>query len=1470
VRGSAKNLLNANRKTVMPIEQKISSRSRTFNHLTIMNKFLAFLLSNCCLATALFGADDFQKQPAKPVDLAHDKNLYVVGYAHLDTQWRWSYHTTIQDYIRNTMEQNFPLFEKYPNYIFNFTGSRRYEFMKEYYPEEYKKVKEYVKAGRWYPGGSSVDENDANIPSLESFVRQTLYGNHFFHREFGLQSDDYLLPDCFGFPASLPTIFTHEGLKGFSTQKLTWGSAIGIPFNIGTWVGPDGSSVIAALNPGGYGARVTEDLSKSESWLKRIDETGDKSGVFADYKYYGTGDRGGAPEDESVNWIERALVSGGPIRVISARSDEMYNDITPAQAARLPSYKGDLLLINHSAGSLSSEAYMKRWNRQNEQLANAAESAATIAWWLGAVPYPQSTIYAGWDLVLGSQMHDIMPGTSLPKGYEYSWNDEVLALNQFASVAEGSSSAVLSTLDTTAKGVPVAVYNPLAIEREDAVEATVPFTGEIPDAVTAFDPQGNPVPTQILGRDGDSLRVLFIAKVPSVGYAIYDVRPSAQSSAPSSLAVTANSLENARYKVTLNDNGDIASIFDKSLNRELLSAPARLSFHTENPSAWPAWNMDWEDREKPARGFVEGRADIRIVESGPARVALEVKRTTENSTFTQRISLAAGGAGERVEILNHFDWRAFEASLKADFPFSAANTNATFEDKVGVAVRDNDKPTRFEMPLQQWMDLSDAGGDYGVEVMSDSKYGSDKPDDHTLRLTLIYTPGTRGGYHDQGTQDQGRHQILYALAGHKGDWIEGLDTWQAARLNQPLRAFLPAAHSGSGRTFSFLSLNSKQVQVEAIKKAEDSDEIIVRLVELTGKPATDLALHFPVAITSAREVDGQERPIGDATLQNGQLIFDMKAFGLKAFALKLASPTMAAKPVTSQVVALTYDMDAASSRAKRDDGAMNASGEAYPAEMLPKQIVREGVEFQLGSAADGAKNAVIAHGQTIDLPAGKFNRVHLLVSADGDTTGQIKIGSVAQPFNVPNWTGYIGQWDNRLWDNPTHKIDLEPSQPPIGLVHGFIKRTPVAWFATHHSTLTGDAYYGYSYLFELSYDLPAGTKSLTLPDDSKIRVFAVSVASEPSATPPAAPLYDTLADHQPGGAPIIPQAGKTFDAATEITLLPPLYHLPGDLHYTLDGSDPTASSPVYDHPIFASDTLKLAVAQFNQDGKAGPIVRGIVEIHDHSPPALVNVMAENNQDAIDLTFSKPVDSTTAQETKNYVVQPALAISKITQSSDGHKVTLTFDAPMLIGTDYSVSVSGVKDTTPYSNVIEPTTQPFNAQNIVYTLKSAQLPEQHVRATVADLPLDKSDNWTMNMLVKPDTTPADRTVIAGFGLDRDNSDGGTSRYFAVFDDGIRFWSADRDVETSSPLEVGRWQMLTATYDGKTLTLYKDGDPIGKKDVALSTDSRDSVNIGTPDPWDHQRSFHGAVQDFTIRRGALTHEEVRQIYNKIKPAQ
>jgi len=387
-------------------------------------------------------------------DLSKEKVLYTIGYAHLDTEWRWDYQTTINEYIWNTMVLNFRLLEKYPNYVFNFSGANRYKMMKEYYPQEYETVKKWVAAGRWFPSGSSMEENDALAVSHESIIRQILLGGGYFRGEFGLSPKDYILPDCFGFPASLPSILAHCGIKGFSTQKLSWGSNVGIPFNVGAWIGPDGESVVAALNPGSYGSRVQEDLSVNENWRKRILELGAKAGVYADYMYYGTGDVGGSPTEESVQFIEKSIANSKDVKVISAKGDQLFKDLTPAQKAKLPTYKGEFLLTNHSAGSITSAAFMKRLNRKNELLGLKAEAAASMGEWLGGLAYDKDKMNEAWRLVMAGQFHDILPGTSIPRAYEFAWNDGLVAANQFANILTDASGAVARAMDTRAKAFP--------------------------------------------------------------------------------------------------------------------------------------------------------------------------------------------------------------------------------------------------------------------------------------------------------------------------------------------------------------------------------------------------------------------------------------------------------------------------------------------------------------------------------------------------------------------------------------------------------------------------------------------------------------------------------------------------------------------------------------------------------------------------------------------------------------------------------------------------------------------------------------------------------------------------------------------------------------------------------------------------------------------------------------------------------
>ena len=354
------------------------------------------------------------------------------------------------------------------------------------------------------------------------------------------------------------------------------------------------------------------------------------------------------------------------------------------------------------------------------------------------------------------------------------------------------------------------------------------------------------------GRGGET-KIFFLANVPSVGFAVYEVEPAASAPSASSLKVTDYSLENDRYRVQLDRELAMSPASSTSPStRNCSPSPLRLAFQTENPHDWPAWNMDWKRPAEAAARLRSGSghrfASWRTVRfEWPSKSPASPKARDSSRPF----DLSSGDAGNRLEFSNAIDWRTGSAALKAVFPLTAANPQATYNWDVGTIQRGNNDPKKYEVPSHQWFDLTDQSGAYGITVLSDCKYGSDKPDDNTLRLTLIYTPGLGGGngkdYSDQTTQDWGHHEFIYR---HRRPLrrlaSRNKRIGRRLRLNQPLIAFESPRHPGTlGRSFSLLRVSNSRVRVLALKKAEASDEIIVRLVEMSGKLAAKCSSLIP-------------------------------------------------------------------------------------------------------------------------------------------------------------------------------------------------------------------------------------------------------------------------------------------------------------------------------------------------------------------------------------------------------------------------------------------------------------------------------------------------------------------------------------------------------------------------------------------------------------------------------------------------
>ncbi|MCD7969258.1 MAG: discoidin domain-containing protein [Alistipes sp.] len=1025
---------------------------------------------------------------------AQQKNkAYLVSNAHFDSQWNWDVQRSISDYILKTLDQNLFLLGKYPNYVFNFEGGIKYQWMKEYYPHQYELIKKYIDEGRWHVTGSTWDANDPNIPSTESFTRNILYGQHFYRDEFGVEGTDIFLPDCFGFGWTLPTVAAHSGLIGFSTQKLQWrhrpfhGDSK-IPFEIGLWEGVDGSRIMAVMDAHNYTTKWRyEDLSESR-YLRSLT---DRSPIKTVYHYYGTGDTGGAPTIESVRALELSLQGNGPVEIISATSDRMFKDYLPFDShPELPVWSSELLMDVHATGCYTSQAAMKLYNRRNELLADAAERSAVAADWLGAVPYPKYMLTEAWKRFLWHQFHDDLTGTSIPRAYEFSWNDELISMKQFANVLETSVGAVSRALDTDVKGTPLVIYNPVGFPVSDIVEIDLPGGSQ---NIAVYDDKGTKVPHQITRNTAGEAKLLIRASVPAVGYAVYDIRKGSAGKIAQGAAAAGNVLENSVYRVTLDANGDISSIYDKNNGRELVKEgkSIRLALFTENESfSWPAWEITKKTIDA-APVAITGNVNITVVENGPIRSSVCVERTHEGSTFRQYIRLTEGGQPDRIDIYNEIDWQSTNALLKAEFPLNVTNEMAVYDLGVGSIARGNNTETAYEVYAQQWADLSDADGSYGVSVLNDSKYGWDKPDDNTIRLTLLHTPATRGGYAYQNRQDMGNHVFTYSIMGHESD-CRVPTVHKAEVLNQPLVAFVAPKHKGTlGRSFSFISLDNDNVVLRALKQAEKSDEYVVRFYEVTGKEPQQVAITFGADIVSVQELNGVEDVIADAEHNGGRLEFTVKPYGMKTFKVKLAAPATTLSLPESVPVELPYNLKTASYNSFRSDANFDGKGNSYAAELLPESIDFKGIRFTIGSA--DAENAVKSRGDTILLPEGNFNKLYILAaSTQHDNNAVFTVDGREHEVLVPYYSGFVGQWGH------------------TGHTEGYVKPADIAFVGTHkHNMIQNrDVPYEFTYMFCVGIDIPAGARQLILPENSRIVVFAATVVNDVNNA--AAPAGDLL------------------------------------------------------------------------------------------------------------------------------------------------------------------------------------------------------------------------------------------------------------------------------------------------------------------------------------------------------------------------
>ncbi len=1015
--------------------------------------------------------------------------IYTIATAHLDTSWLWTYERSVKEYIPDTFVKNLDLLDKYPEYKFNFEGSLRYELLKEYYPDLYERLKKYIADGRWNPCGSCFENGDVNIPSPEALTRNILYGNGFFRAEFGKESNDIFIPDCFGFGRALPSVAAHSGLTGFSTCKLPWGAAVDIPFDIGFWKGPDGKGVWSAINPFSY-TTIMKDVRNNERITDKLDSNKKKYGLDKTFVYHGNGDRGGAPKESSIKVVVDSARQNesSDTEVLSATTKEFFDDIcamSEEQKNALPVWESEFLMTRHGTGSYTSRTPTKRWNRRNELLADAAERFTSAAAVYGLRDYPQYGFDAAWKRVITHHFHDDITGTSFEECYKRSYSDYVQSMNTFSAEYTASCKALSRMLDTSfVKGIPVVVSNPVesASSRREAV--SVLLDSDAAD-FAVYDRKGNAVAAQTKSENGKR-RVTFIAEVPSCGLAVYDVVPCERTEKiTSEISVSTGSLENKFIKVTIDENGDISSVYNKKLDKELLSAPIKNAIlNNVHSFDWPAWEVKYEDI-KEAPYMYPSAPEIKIKDNGPALCSVEIIRKANKSTFTSVISLDA--ESEFVTVYNETDWREEASLLKTEFRLSSENENANYDIGLGYTKRGNNTERLYEVPAQKWADITDKDGSFGVSVFSDSRTGWDKPDNSTLRLTCVHTPFANYRHEcSQHVMDMGLNRYSYAVFGHSGE--PAMASAYAERFCQPMHSFVADKHSGGvADGFSFVKVSNERVRISALKKAQENDNTVIRLVEASGKRQENVSVEFSVPVSKAYAVTGDEKLIKEIEVTDGRLVFDADANSINSFML-VFEKNSSADGILQESVALRFTDCGITRNESRKDSTLK-NGISAPCEMLPEKFNFAGIDYSLSKEE---KNCIACDGQNISVPDGADTLHLLLTSLGGDVKAEFLcdenkfIASVQSHDEAPG-----------TWDLMREKIT------------GYIKPCPQALTVTHTHSPDGDMIAKQLYLYSIAIPV-RGVAAVKLPVNKDIVVFAATAIKNDTYFIKGDEHFDTL------------------------------------------------------------------------------------------------------------------------------------------------------------------------------------------------------------------------------------------------------------------------------------------------------------------------------------------------------------------------
>ena len=692
-------------------------------------------------------------------------DVALIAHSHLDIAYYWRRIHAVQKNLRTVLIQ-LRLMDKYPDFKYTHTQPYVYETLEKYYPEVFEELKEKVANGQFEPVGAMYVEPDCNVPSAESLIRQCLYGQQTYKRMFGKTVNNAWLPDVFGNSWILPQILKKSGVEYFVSNKMsTWNDTNRFPHNNFIWRGIDGSDVLACVPPTHF---ITWNMPSQiqENWEAYIDK--DSGGQTMNM--FGYGDGGSGCTEEMIELMHRfEKLSVMPKCEHMGGAEFLEKNLKNNDS--LETWDGELYLEMHR-GTFTTKSHMKRANRQLEYKLRTAEMLSVLR---GEDNTGELTdIY---KQLLINQFHDILPGSHIHPVYEDAMADYD-DINKRLDAIIGTGSKYFNTLNFT----------------RDALT----FVPNKKGTATRYGVKGNWIIPNIPALSSSSLRA---------------------ASYKEQWLTVGDTVETPFYSLQFNEDGSIASLFDKELEREWTDGDFnKLKIYTDNPGNYDAWDILPNYKDKQIE--IKVTEPLALCEQDGESATFKAILSTEKSTWTMLIRLFRRSRG--IEVENIVNWNEKHRLAKAEFGCNVLTRKALCDTTAGFIERDTHKNTtwqqaRFETCHHKWADLAETDG--GIAIINDGKYGIGF-DNNVMSLSLL-----RATIRPDVTSDMGMHNFCYMIMPHSEDAVKAGINNIAFQYNVPL---VKADVEYNGNIFAPLYL-------QAMKKAEDSDMTIIRLSEQDGK-----------------------------------------------------------------------------------------------------------------------------------------------------------------------------------------------------------------------------------------------------------------------------------------------------------------------------------------------------------------------------------------------------------------------------------------------------------------------------------------------------------------------------------------------------------------------------------------------------------------------------------------------------------